>query len=234
MNTREIQSRLKALSYDPGPIDGVRGRRTIAAIKAFQRDRGLVVDGIVGPNTRRALTGGKKSPSSRPEGPPWLELAGSLLGTAEIVGRANNPEIMRWADELDLTYPNDETPWCGLFVGHCIAATLPDEVLPNNVLLARAWQQFGRPTKPRLGAVLVFWRGSRTSWSGHVGFYVGETNTHYVVRGGNQSNKVSDMRLAKGRLLEARWPLTSPDTAGAPPVDLDVDPDDAPISENEA
>jgi peptidoglycan hydrolase-like protein with peptidoglycan-binding domain len=32
-------------------VDGVFGRLTEAAVKAFQKSRGLVVDGIVGPLT---------------------------------------------------------------------------------------------------------------------------------------------------------------------------------------
>lgn len=52
---RGIQARLLNLGYMPGPIDGVIGRRTMAAIKAFQEQEGLDVDGIVGPQTRKAL-----------------------------------------------------------------------------------------------------------------------------------------------------------------------------------
>lgn len=51
-----IQARLRNLGYDPGPIDGLRGARTEAAIRAFQRDNPpLTVDGICGPETRAKL-----------------------------------------------------------------------------------------------------------------------------------------------------------------------------------
>jgi len=51
-----IQARLLNLGYDPGPIDGILGPRTEAAIRAFQRDHPpLVVDGICGPRTRAKL-----------------------------------------------------------------------------------------------------------------------------------------------------------------------------------
>lgn len=55
METREYQEMLKKLGYGPGPIDGMSGPLTDAAVRAFQRDRELVVDGIVGPATRAAL-----------------------------------------------------------------------------------------------------------------------------------------------------------------------------------
>lgn len=48
---REVQQHLRELGYDPGPVDGIGGPRTDAAIRALQRDRGLKVDGIVGPQT---------------------------------------------------------------------------------------------------------------------------------------------------------------------------------------
>ncbi len=54
--------------------------------------------------------------------------------------------------------------------------------------------------------MLVFWRGSPSSWKGHVGFYWAEDETCYHVLGGNQSDRVSITRIRKSRLLAARWP----------------------------
>ena len=51
----QIQTRLAELGYDPGAADGIFGARTQAAVRAFQQDYGLAVDGIVGDNTLRAL-----------------------------------------------------------------------------------------------------------------------------------------------------------------------------------
>lgn len=54
----ETQRRLKALGYDPGPVDGKYGPRTAAATKAAQQDFGITpVDGKPGPATRKELKG---------------------------------------------------------------------------------------------------------------------------------------------------------------------------------
>lgn len=42
---RDIQVRLSQLGINPGPIDGVMGPRTAAAIREFQRKRGIAIDG---------------------------------------------------------------------------------------------------------------------------------------------------------------------------------------------
>ena len=55
VTTREIQRALTELGYDPGPVDGVPGSKTRAAIKRFQADHGLIADGIVGPKTRAKM-----------------------------------------------------------------------------------------------------------------------------------------------------------------------------------
>jgi peptidoglycan hydrolase-like protein with peptidoglycan-binding domain len=50
-----VQSRLKMLGYNVGNVDGIFGGQTEAAVKAFQSASGLTPDGIVGPQTMRAL-----------------------------------------------------------------------------------------------------------------------------------------------------------------------------------
>ncbi len=53
---RDIQDRLAALGHEPDDDPrGEYGLGTVAAVRAFQEDRGLGVDGIVGPDTWRSL-----------------------------------------------------------------------------------------------------------------------------------------------------------------------------------
>lgn len=51
----EAQSVLEDEGYYDYAVDGIYGPITDSAVRSFQRDQGLVVDGIIGPNTRAAL-----------------------------------------------------------------------------------------------------------------------------------------------------------------------------------
>ena len=50
-----LQQALVNLGFDPGPVDGIFGRKTDAAVRAYQRSRGLAADGVVGPLTWASL-----------------------------------------------------------------------------------------------------------------------------------------------------------------------------------
>ncbi len=52
---RDIQDRLAALGFETADPRGEFGESTADAVSAFQRERGLGVDGIVGPDTWRVL-----------------------------------------------------------------------------------------------------------------------------------------------------------------------------------
>ncbi|MGL4607823.1 MAG: D-Ala-D-Ala carboxypeptidase family metallohydrolase [Eubacteriaceae bacterium] len=62
----EIQTALNQKGYSPGPLDGIDGPLTRAAIRLFQKDNGLAVDGIVGNQTHQTLF------TDIPESPPLI------------------------------------------------------------------------------------------------------------------------------------------------------------------
>ncbi len=64
---RAIQEELKALGFDPGPVDGIYGSRTRAAVRAFQSEHGLPMDGIVTPLTLEQLVSARESRLARDE-----------------------------------------------------------------------------------------------------------------------------------------------------------------------
>ena len=81
------------MGLNPGPIDGIFGRKTEAAVRAFQADKNLVVDGWVGPITFKALTEVEPSPSVHViddgfEMKEWQAFL-SLYGWLKLTGRAD-------------------------------------------------------------------------------------------------------------------------------------------------
>ena len=78
--------------------------------------------------------------------------------------------------------------------------------MAKTTILAKQYQWFSALTVEVGGAVLIFSRGS----GGHVGFAIGQDDAHFYVLGGNQSDAVTIARVAKSRLLGARWPATVP------------------------
>jgi uncharacterized protein (TIGR02594 family) len=141
--------------------------------------------------------------------PAWMAVARALIGVRETPGPANSPKIMKWASDLGakvlgIAYPGDATPWCGLFVAHCVNAV---GVKPAPIAVrASAWATWGSEIAPRVGAVLVFMRPG----GGHVGFYVAEDATTFHVLGGNQGDAVSITRIDKRRVVACRWPMGVP------------------------
>ena len=52
---RRSRTALQTAGYDPGPIDGIYGPQTVAAVEQLQTDSGLPVTGFVDEATARAL-----------------------------------------------------------------------------------------------------------------------------------------------------------------------------------
>jgi uncharacterized protein (TIGR02594 family) len=184
----QVQSALKAAGYDPGPIDGLWGPKTAAAVSAWAFARGKPV-----------------APS---EALPWMDEAKAMMGRHELTHNAELRAFLK-SDGATLGDPA-KLPWCGDFVQTCIRLGLPDEPFPGdlgaNPYWARNWMLLGKETPLTYGAVVVFSRDG----GGHVGFCVGGDASTVAVLGGNQSNTVSIARLSRSRLLGARWPSTFP------------------------
>lgn len=158
--------------------------------------------------------------------PNWMQIAKGYVGVKEIPGPKHNTTIQAWLAKLGAWWRDDETPWCGVFVAHCLReAGLP---LPQNWMRAKAWADYGsnlRSTHAAPGAILVFARQG----GGHVGFYAGEDSTFFYVLGGNQGNAVSISKIAKARCIAIRWPKGEPVIGGPTRIALN-----AAVTTNEA
>ena len=82
-NVRRLQLALKNLGFEPGPVDTVYGPLTADAVRRFQKQHGLQVDGIVGPETWNRL-------SELPEG---AALEGRRL-TGPLFGATGGEDVM--------------------------------------------------------------------------------------------------------------------------------------------
>lgn len=105
----ELQRLLLAHGFNPGAIDGIFGPQTQSAVMAFQRSRGLTVDGIVGVQTWTALgvNCGTTPPVTCPAGTtPYTIRSGDTLWnlairfntTVEAIERVNpgiNPNALQ-------------------------------------------------------------------------------------------------------------------------------------------
>lgn len=142
--------------------------------------------------------------------PKWLQIARGYLGVSEIPGPKHNATILKWLDRLKAPFRDDETPWCGTFVG----AVMQEAGLPSlaNPWGARNWLKYGKALdRPAYGGLVIFWRGDPKGWSGHVGFVVGrDQRENLMVLGGNQGNSVSIQPFSRARVLGYRWPNIAP------------------------
>ncbi|NNF16852.1 MAG: TIGR02594 family protein [Gammaproteobacteria bacterium] len=139
------------------------------------------------------------------------------FGVKEGPGRAkDNARIIEYFTTMGKAkwrFTSDHHEWCSAFVNWVLEQTsIPGTDKPT----ARSWMKWGTPLpkdSPMYGAITVFWRGSRSGWQGHVGFFSGMENGKILVLGGNQkgasgggSNQVSLRPYPTRRLLGFRWP----------------------------
>lgn len=118
----ELQTRLKAVGYDPGEIDGEFGPNTESAVKALQTAAGILVDGEFGPDSLAALAALEGVEDDEPADAPEPESPGARVavsgGNAYIrTGPGTQYDAMGVAHAGDeLTYANPDG-WAPVLVG---------------------------------------------------------------------------------------------------------------------
>jgi peptidoglycan hydrolase-like protein with peptidoglycan-binding domain len=137
--------------------DGHFGKNTERAVMAFQRKTGLEPDGIVGPETWRAL-GAKHITVSKGDytqstlGAPWYDIALAEMGVKEILGAdKNSRRIIEYHSTTTLGAKTDEVPWCSSFVNWVIKQS---GFQGTNNALAKSWSTWGTEVKtPQKGDI---------------------------------------------------------------------------------
>lgn len=135
--------------------------------------------------------------------PAWIAVGRTLIGTQEIRGPKHNGWIVNMWKRLGAWFRDDETAWCGGFVGHCMDAVgLP---IPKAFYRAAAWKGYGRTlTAARVGCIGVKSRAG----GNHVFFIIGETRggKYYKVLHGNAGDMVCIGDIAKASVDALQWP----------------------------
>jgi hypothetical protein len=162
-NVLEVQTLLTKLGYAPGPLDGVYGPTTAAAVKQFQSDQHIAVDSSVGPETLAALAAATAvgGPSVPPRGPSpigvkALQEAVKHIGLKESPPGTNKTPFGVW-------YGLDGVAWCNIFVSYCFA-------VGAEYVIARGFH--GAGVRPEKGCAYV---PTTEAWLRAAGLWVGRT-----------------------------------------------------------
>ena len=133
---------------------------------------------------------------------PWIAEARKNIGLKEIVGPKHNSTIIKWLTKLKAWWRDDETPWCGVFVAHCLEEA--GRPIPQHWYRASAYATYGtKLSKAAYGSIAVLTR----TGGGHVAFVVGkDAKGNYLLLGGNQGNQVSISAFAPARISAFVWP----------------------------
>jgi uncharacterized protein (TIGR02594 family) len=165
---------------------------------------------------------------------PWVKLALHEIGFHEV---GNNQGISKYIAMAHCGAEGD--PWCAIFAN----AMLEQAGVPGTKSASsqsfRTDPNFVPLSQPARGAIVVYWRISKASGQGHVGFYWGEDATHVWTLGGNENDMVQIEALPKdsasfgligywwpkGVALPKSGPVTMPSGS---PVSIKATPADAP------
>lgn len=142
-------------------------------------------------------------------GPQWLDIARTYIGLREIKGGKHNPRILQWWEDIGASwYRDDETPWCGAYVGGVLVEAGFAPPARGEGARAKAWLDYGKKLdRPAVGCLVIFDRAG----GGHVGFVVGrDQHGNLMVLGGNQSDGVNIKPFARNRVVGYRWPSVWP------------------------
>ena len=158
-------------------------------------------------------------------GPPWMQVARSYIGCAEIKGPRHESRILAMWDDIKCGwFKDDETPWCAAFVGSCLERA---GFRSTRSAAARSYEKWGQPlmtlagdmapqplsaggmSRVPYGAVVVLSRPGAPG-SGHVGFYCGPSGSGFALLGGNQNDAVRVSSYLWSRIVAVRWPENGP------------------------
>jgi len=137
----------------------------------------------------------KPSATSYPLGAPsWLQWAWKEVGTREQPEN-RGPAIRRYIAIAKCGAEGE--PWCAIFANAALESQSIRGTRSPSSQSFRHDAGFVELASPAIGAIVVFWRTSKNSGLGHVGFYCGERGGSIWTLGGNEGDQVEVEMLAK-------------------------------------
>jgi peptidoglycan hydrolase-like protein with peptidoglycan-binding domain len=189
---KAVQSDLAELGYNPGLVDGNYGWRTKRAIRAFQKDAGMIADGEITQGLADSLAA-----APRPEKPP-------VLDTAALPAAGTEPGTEQdFESEFRFDARRDEPP---AQVIHVENASIPPLYDAGD---AYVWSNGQVETVVRVAGNKLFWRtGSGQRYAADRNFLIPPS-----IWAGPAGSGEADTRL-EGRVS---WPLQAES-----PLEFDV------------
>ena len=155
-----MQLRLKSLGYFAGTGTGHFGQVTLDAVRSFQRTNGLTVDGIAGPQTRRALfSNNMRPPKSAP--------AANTAAIADIA-LSQNGKPYTWGGNGPASYDCSGLAYYAMTQAGFRVSRLSSA----GYSAVSSWNQIWGTNSLKKGD-LLFFRSDTSSSIGHMGVYIG-------------------------------------------------------------
>lgn len=150
---------------------------------------------------------------------PWVKEAAKYIGTKEIRGKRHNNTIINFWRIIGRPYRTDEVPWCAGYICAMLDAVGIDNPRTESARGLLSRKHFIKLDRAVPGCIVVFWRGRKSGWAGHVGLVTRITKSGLlVVLGGNQNDMVRESLFGTSKVLGYMWPKGVP----LPEFKLDV------------
>jgi hypothetical protein len=212
-----VQQALHQLGYAPGELDGIYGPTTAGAVRAFQHDHHLTVDGVVGPNTRAVL-----DEAPLPPHPALLVRKASALGRLALASAVKELGKKEAPPNSNLNpfgewFGVNGVPWCNIFVSYCFVTGAHYTIcsgfkgagvyakgctyVPTTEAWLKSTGMWQGRTEPMPGDIAIYnWNGGPADHIGIVEEYLGNGQFHAIEGNtavGNDSNGGQVMRRVR-------------------------------------